>query len=245
MQLATHPALSPQAIPVAERLIFALDVPSVAEAKKLVENLGDAVRFYKVGLQLMMTGGYFELIDWLVARDKKIFADLKLYDIPETVKLAVTQLTQREITFLTVHAVDSVLRAAVQAKGRLKILAVTVLTSLDQGDLDELGAPVEVGPLVLARAGRALGIGCDGVIASALDARALRGKLGPDFCIVCPGIRPAENRGVDDQKRVATVRNAFADGADYIVVGRPIRDAADPRAQAEEIQGEMARMFGA
>ena len=236
--------LSTNAIPAAERLIFALDVPSVAEAKRIVETLGDSVRFYKVGLQLFTAGGYYELIDWLAARDKKIFADLKLYDIPETVKLAVTQLTSRNITFLTVHAVDSVLQAAVQAKGPLKILAVTVLTSLDQADLNELGFQPDVEQLVLSRAERALKIGCDGVIASGLEARGLRGDLGAKFLIVSPGIRAMENRQMDDQKRVVGVRSAFQNGADYIVVGRLIRDAADPRAKAEEIQQEILDLFG-
>ena len=238
-------SLSTNAVPTAERLIFALDVPSVAEAKRMVDLLGDAVCFYKVGLQLAMTGEYFELIDWLGARDKKIFADLKLHDIPETVKLAVVQLAGRDITFLTIHAVDNLLAAAVQVKGAVKILAVTVLTSLDQHDLDEdLGVHCELGQLVRSRARRALGLGCDGVIASGQDSRALRGALGGDFLIVSPGIRAPQNRPADDQKRVAGVTEAFENGADYIVVGRLIRDAADPRAKAEEIQQEIAGLFG-
>jgi orotidine-5'-phosphate decarboxylase len=243
----TDPAahLSTKDIPAAERLIFALDLPSVTEAKRMVDLLGDTVRFYKVGLQLAMTGAYFELIDWLAARDKKIFADLKLYDIPETVKLAVAQLTDRHITFLTIHAVDSLVKAAVPVKGPLKLLAVTLLTSLDQRDLDaDLGVPCNLEQLVLSRAERALAIGCDGVISSGLDARALRARLGADFLIVNPGIRAAGDGLAHDQKRVATVRSAFQNGADYIVAGRLIRDAADPHAKAAEIQQEIAGLFG-
>jgi orotidine-5'-phosphate decarboxylase len=238
--------LAVEAIPAAERLMFALDVPTVAEAKKLVERLGDSVCFYKVGLQLLMSGGYFELLDWLKAREKKIFADLKLHDIPETVRLAVKQLAQRNITFVTVHADDGALEAAVQVKGELKILAVTVLTSIDQADLDaDLRVHCPLEELVLARAKRAHRIGCDGVISSGQDARALRREVGAGFRIVTPGIRAQDNRPQDDQKRVASVRAAFENGADYIVAGRLIRDAADPGAKAAEIQQEIASLFGA
>ena len=245
MEAISPAPLSAKPIPAAERLIFALDVPTAAEAKKLVEQMGDAVRFYKLGLQLFMAGGYFELLDWLVAREKKVFVDLKFYDVPETVKLAVAQLTNRNVTFATVHAVDSLLKAAVEVKGAVKILGVTALTSLDQGDLNDLGFQCDVEQLVLSRARRALQIGCDGVISSGLEASALRSELGPKLLIVVPGIRPVENRFQDDQKRVMTPEGAFLNGADYIVVGRPIRDAADPRAKAEEIQQEIAALFAA
>jgi orotidine-5'-phosphate decarboxylase len=246
MDTSPSAKLAAETIPVSERLIFALDVPTVAEAKRLVDVLGDSVCFYKVGLQLLMSGGYFELLDYLAAEDKKIFADLKLHDIPETVRLAVKQLAQRNITFVTVHADAGALAAAVQVKGELKILAVTVLTSLDQADLDaDLGVHCPLEQLVLARAKRAHALGCDGVISSGLDARALRREVGAAFRIVTPGIRAQDNCPQDDQKRVASVRAAFENGADYIVAGRLIRDAADPRAKAAEIRQEIAGLFGA
>jgi orotidine-5'-phosphate decarboxylase len=235
---------SAKPIPSAERLIFALDVPSVAEARNLVDRLGDSVGFYKVGLQLFMAAGSYEFIDWVAARGKKIFLDVKLHDIPETVKLAVAQLTDRNITFVTIHAVDRLLEAAVKVKGSVKILAVTLLTSVEQRDLDEdLGFRCNLERLVLSRAKRAVQIGCEGVISSGLEAGILREELGADFLIVSPGIRPSENRPADDQKRVVTVRDAFQNGADYIVIGRPIRDSADPRAKAAEIQREIAALF--
>src|SRR6185369_5396098 len=223
-------------IPAADRLIFALDVPGAAEARRLVETLGDSVRFYKLGLELFTSGGYFELVDELLAQGKKIFADLKLYDVPETVAAAVRQLRKRPITFTTVHGNDSIMAAAAREKGDLKILAVTVLTSLDQNDLRDLGHHADIGDLVLARARRAKETGCDGVIASGLEAQALRRELGEGFLIVTPGIRPVEDRPADDQKRVVNVEQAIRNGADYIVVGRPIRNAPDPYQAAMQIQ---------
>jgi len=236
--------LSNKTVPMRERLIFALDVPTMAEAKEWVEKLGDSVVFYKLGLQIFMAGGYYELIDWLAARGKKVFVDLKFFDVPETVRLAVAQLRGRKIEFATVHGNDSILEAAAKEKGNIKILAVTVLTSLDRGDLDDLGFACDVGQLVLSRARRALEAGCDGVISSGLEAPKLREHLGGKFLIVSPGIRPVENKPVDDQKRTVDVAQAFANGADYIVVGRPIKNASDPRAKAEEIQAAIAGIFG-
>ncbi|HSG38491.1 MAG TPA: orotidine-5'-phosphate decarboxylase [Thermoanaerobaculia bacterium] len=235
--------LSTKTIPPEDRLIFALDVPGAEEAKRLVEGLGDAVQVYKVGLELFAAGGYFELIDWLVARDKKVFADLKLFDVPETVRSAVRNLRERPITFVTVHGNDGILEAACREKGDLKILAVTVLTSLDQGDLNDLGFQADVHQVVLSRARRALEIGCDGVVSSGLEARALREHLGEKLLIVTPGIRPVENRPADDQKRVVTVEGALRNGADYIVVGRPIRNAPDPYQAAMQIQGTIQGLF--
>jgi len=241
-----HSSLSEKKIPRRERLIFALDVPTVAEAKEWVDRLGDSVQFYKLGLQLFMAGGYWELVEWLKQKNKQVFADLKFFDVPETVKSAVAQLKSRGVTFATVHGNDEILKAAVDAKSGVKILAVTVLTSLDRHDLDDLGFQCDVESLVLSRAKRALQIGCDGVISSGLEAPRLRAHLGNQFLIVSPGIRPVENKLVeaDDQKRVADVEQALRNGADYIVVGRPIRRAPDPRAKAEEIQGTIARLFG-
>lgn len=235
--------LSTKTIPPEDRLIFALDVPGPEEAKRLVETLGDAVQVYKVGLELFAAGGYFELIDWLVAREKKVFADLKLFDVPETVRSAVRKLRERPITFVTVHGNDGILEAACREKGDLKILAVTVLTSLDQGDLNDLGFQADVHQVVLSRARRALEIGCDGVVSSGLEARALREHLGDKLLIVTPGIRPVENRPADDQKRVVTVEGALRNGADYIVVGRPIRNAPDPYEAAMQIQGTIQGLF--
>jgi len=232
-------------IPRAERLIVALDVADAKQARALAEKLGDAVRFYKVGLELASTEGYFELIAWLTARGNKVFADLKLHDIPETVRRAVANLRGRGATFLTVHGHRSVMEAAAREKGAMKILAVTVLTSFDQRDLDEMGATKSVEQLVLSRAKGAVESGCDGVIASGLEAAKLKAEFGKRLLVVTPGIRPAEARPADDQKRTVDVAQAFANGADYIVVGRPIRDAADPRAAAQAIQATIARVFPA
>ncbi len=229
------------AIPPRERLIFALDVPDADQARALVLRLGDSVQFYKLGLELCMAGGYFELMDWLLARQKQIFADLKFFDVPETVARAVRALSQRGVSFCTVHGNDGMLRAAAAAKGdTLKVLAVTALTSLDQGDLDDLGFQCDVAELVLSRAKRALAVGCDGVVASGLEVARLRAEVDNRLLVIVPGIRPVLNRSSDDQKRIVSVPEAFAAGADYIVVGRPIRDAADPAAAAWAIQAQIA-----
>jgi orotidine-5'-phosphate decarboxylase len=229
-------------IPTRERLIFAMDVPTVEEARRLVEELGDSVLFYKLGLQLFMAGGYYELIDWLRARGKKVFVDLKFFDVPETVRLAAAQLEHRDVTFATVHGNEEIVRAA--ASTGVKILGVTVLTSLDRDDLRDLGFQCEVKELVLSRARRALAAGAAGVISSGLEAEELREHLGQHFLIVSPGIRPVTNALVtDDQKRVVDVEEAFHKGADYIVVGRPIRNAKDRQAAAEDHQRRIATVF--
>jgi orotidine-5'-phosphate decarboxylase len=231
------------AIPRAERLIVALDVPSAAEARALVEKLGDAVRFYKVGLELFSAPGYFDLVEWLAGRGNRVFADLKLYDIPETVKRAVANLRACGATFLTVHGHRSVMEAAAREKGALKILAVTVLTSFDQRDLAEMGATKTLDELVLARARGAAETGCDGVIASGMEAAKLKAEFRDRLLVVTPGIRPAESKRADDQKRSVDVAQAFANGADYIVVGRPVHKAAEPRAAALAIQDTIAAIF--
>jgi orotidine-5'-phosphate decarboxylase len=230
-------------IPRRERLIVALDVPAAADARALVARLGDEVAFYKLGLELLMGGGYFELVDWLVARGKRVFVDLKFFDVPETVRGAVRGLRGRGIALATVHGNQSMMEAAAAEKGDVKILAVTVLTSLDRGDLDDLGFACDVDRLVLSRARRAFAAGCDGVISSGLEAPMLRRELGERILVVTPGIRPVENRPADDQKRTVDVAQAFANGADYIVVGRPIRQAADPAAAAAAIQATIAGIF--
>jgi orotidine-5'-phosphate decarboxylase len=231
-------------IPARERLIFALDVPNADAARQMVETLGDSVVFYKLGLELMMAGGYFELLDWMVARGKKIFVDLKFFDIPATVANAVRQLNGRGVTFVTVHGNQGIMEAAAAAAKDVKVLAVTVLTSLDRGDLDDLGFQCDVESLVISRARRALSSGCAGVVSSGIEAEAIRREVGDKLLVVTPGIRPVENRAEDDQKRVLTVERAFAAGADYIVVGRPIRDAADPRSAAESIQASILATCG-
>jgi len=237
--------LNPKPIPVRERLIFALDVPDAEAARRAVNLLGDAVQFYKLGLELFMSGEYFGLLDWLVARDKKVFVDLKFFDVPATVSAAVRQLQNRGVTFTTVHGNQSIMQAAGEAKGDVKVLAVTVLTSLDRGDLDDLGFDCQIEQLVLSRARRALEAGCDGVISSGLEVKMLRQFIDQRLLVVTPGIRPVENRPTDDQKRVVSVQQAFEYGADYIVVGRPIRDAVDPRAAAELIQGQIFNAIAA
>jgi len=238
----THTA--PDGISSRERLIFALDVPTAEEARDLVTRLGDAVLFYKIGLELFLSGGYFELSDWLRSLDKRVFADLKLFDVPQTVASAVRQLSRRDVDFVTVHGNDAILRAAVDAaKGKVGILAVTVLTSLDQADMEDLGFQADVSAVVLSRAKRAESIGCAGVIASGHECEAIRSAVSRDFEIVVPGIRPASVAGSDDQKRTVDVEDAFNAGASYIVMGRPIRNAADPAAAAEEVQTRIARLF--
>lgn len=238
IQLSTKP------IPPRDRLIVALDVPEAAAAKAFVTQLGDAVSFYKIGLELFMAGGYFELLDWLVKNDKKVFVDLKFFDVPETVRSAVRALAGSGATFATVHGNQAIMEAAARDKGALKILAVTVLTSLDRGDLDDLGFACDVDKLVLSRARRALETGVDGIVSSGLEAPMIRNELGDKLLVVTPGIRPVENKPVDDQKRTVDVAQAFRNGADYIVVGRPIRQAPDPKAAAEAVQRTIADVFG-
>ena len=234
--------MSTKTIPPEDRLIFALDVPTAEEARRLAATLKEAVRFYKVGLELFLGAG-FALVDWLLEQDKQVFLDLKLYDIPETVARAVRQIRKRPITFTTVHYDHRVLEAACRERGDLQILAVTLLTSLDQAGLRDLGIAMDVHDLVLARARRALEIGCQGVIASGQEARSLKESLGEEMTIVTPGIRPVESRPADDQKRVVTVEDAIRNGADYVVIGRPIRDAADPYEAALKVQGTLQGLF--
>jgi len=234
---------TPKPIPNEERLIFALDVPDVERARALIEELGDSVRFFKLGLEFFLSGAYFELAAELKQAGKRVFADLKLFDIPPTVGRAVAQLAHHDVDFLTVHGNDSMLEAAVEARGSIDILAVTALTSLDRGDLDDLGFDCDIEDLVLSRARRALKIGCAGVISSGLEAAALRREVDHALAVICPGIRPVDNS--DEQKRTLSAAEAFAAGADYIVVGRPIRDARSPRQAAEALQDEIRSYFNA
>jgi orotidine-5'-phosphate decarboxylase len=239
------PANTAKQIAAADRLILALDVPNIAAAKQLVEQLDDSVRFYKIGLELAMSGEYFPLMRWLLDSGKQVFADLKFYDIPATVAAAVRQLADCGASFLTVHGDRSIMEAAAAAKGNeLRVLAVTVLTSISQEDLEQTGVSISIEELAALRARQAVNAGCDGIIASGLEVRRLRAHIGADPLIVTPGIRPLEGRKLDDQRRVVTPTQAFEAGADYIVVGRPIRAAADPKGAATAIQAEIAAVFG-
>jgi orotidine-5'-phosphate decarboxylase len=232
-------------IPSRDRLILALDVPDPAAARHLVETLGEDITFYKIGLQLFVTEGFFELAAWLTARGKRVFADLKLFDIPRTVAAAVRQFNDRGVSFLTVHGNDAMLEAAgAAAEDPLQILAVTALTSLDERDMADLGFQTDVASLVVSRASRAVQLGCGGVIASGHEIAPIREAVGDALLIVVPGIRPAANRPLDDQKRTLDVEEAFRRGADHIVVGRPIRSAPDPRAAARDMQQRIAALFG-
>jgi len=212
-----------------------------------VDALGDAVTFYKVGLQLILSRDLVRVVDLLASRGKHVFVDGKLYDVPQTVASAVRQLAALGARYTTVHGTGPLLEAACRARDEagtgLRILAVTVLTSLDKKDLVELGygPDIEVEQLVVDRAAHALRAGCDGVITSGREARAVREAHGDDFVIVCPGIRPVDRD--DDQKRAVTPEMALLGGADHIVVGRPIRDAADPRAAAEAVQDTIRSLF--
>lgn len=227
-----------------DRLIFALDVPDLEGARNLVRTLGDSVTFYKLGLEFFLSGHYFDLLHELKSAGKKVFADLKLFDIPATVAAAVRQLAGHGVDFCTVHGNDGMLRAAAAVKGDMAVLAVTALTSLDQGDLDDLGFECDTASLVLSRARRALAAGCDGVVSSGLEVSALRQDVDHALITVCPGIRPVFNDEESvhgDQQRVMTPTAAIQAGADFLVIGRPIRDAAVPGAAAEAIQREIAK----
>ena len=229
-------------IPLEERIIFALDVSSKQEAEEWVLRLESHIHFFKVGLELFIAG-HFPIIDWIIARGHKVMVDLKLFDVPETVKSAINQFKNRGVTFATVHGNDPIIRAAVQKKNGVKILAVTVLTSFDETDMQEMGMTGKIADLVLLRARRALKLGCDGVVSSGLEANLLRQDLGDNFLIVTPGIRPGGNVETpeDDQKRIVTAQKAIIDGADYVVVGRPIRDAADPIQTVISMQEEIRK----
>ncbi|KJV06113.1 orotidine-5'-phosphate decarboxylase [Methylocucumis oryzae] len=235
--------ISTKPIPVRERLIMALDVPGIPEAKDLVNELDDSVLFYKVGMELFMSGNCFEFIEWLKQRQKKVFVDLKFFDVPATVARAISALSKKGVDFATIHGNDAMLAAAAQSKNDLKVLAVTALTSLDKGDLTDLGFTCDVHELVLSRAKRALAVGCDGVVSSGLEVAMLREALDHKLLIVTPGIRPVDNQEQDDQKRVVTIESAFANGVDYIVVGRPIRDAESPKGMAEHMQTQISTLF--
>jgi orotidine-5'-phosphate decarboxylase len=220
-------------------IIIALDVESAAEARALVARLGGSVSFYKVGMELYAAAG-MDFVRELLGQGKDVFLDLKFYDIPETVKRAVAQVVRTGVRFLTVHAVGSVMRAAVEGRAAadLKLLAVTVLTSFSRADLDDLGYTCEVSDLVTRRARQAMESGMDGIVASQLEAAALRRIVGPKAILVTPGVRSA-GAATGDQKRVATPAEAIRDGADYLVMGRQITRAADPGAELARVLEEV------
>jgi orotidine-5'-phosphate decarboxylase len=221
---------------MSEKLIVALDVPDIEAAKKMVEDLGDEIIFYKIGLELMMGGQYFELVKWLKNKDKKVFADLKLYDISETVARAVKNLAKYEVDLLTIHtASHQIMQQASENKGKMQIIGVTVLTNLDSKDLNEMGFDpnISLENLVLKKTQMALNAGLNGVVASALEATLLRQKFGSDFLIISPGIRLKEITN-DDQKRVADVKTALTNGSSHLVVGRPITRDANPKNAAQK-----------
>ena len=227
-------------IALKDRIILALDVDHPDKAKDLVKRTESHLGFYKVGLQLFMAS-YFEIVDWLRDRGHKVMMDLKFFDIPETVKLAVAQLNNRGVTFATIHGNDPIIRAAIEARGDLKLLAVTVLTSFGEEDMRAMGMTQSVEDLVYFRAKRALELDCDGVVSSGLEAARLRRDFGEKLLLVTPGIRPGANvsAGSDDQTRIMTAQNAISNGADHIVVGRPIAKAADPVQVIEAMQQEI------
>jgi orotidine-5'-phosphate decarboxylase len=229
------PSLQPR-----DRLIVALDVPSTGEAEAIVDKLGNAVGFYKIGYQLAFERG-LPLAAALVGAGKRVFLDVKLHDIGNTVARGVETVARLGVTFLTVHAFPQTMRAAVEARAgsNLKILAVTVLTSYDDADLAEAGSSVSVEQLVAERAAQAHDMGVDGIVCSAEEAAPLRLIVGADMLLVTPGIRPA-GAATGDQKRIMTPSRAIAAGADYLVVGRPIIEATDPKSAAEVIVAEMA-----
>ncbi|WP_243374959.1 orotidine-5'-phosphate decarboxylase [Microvirga solisilvae] len=226
---------------IRDRLIIGLDVPSVEEARSIVSRIGDAATFYKIGYQLGYAGG-IEFARELIGQGKKVFLDLKLHDIGNTVEAGVRSIARMGVTFLTVHAYPQTMRGAVAGKAGsdLKILAVTVLTSYDDSDLVDAGyAPVPAAELVAKRAEQARDIGIDGIVCAATEAQRVRSIIGRNRLIVTPGIRPA---GADagDQKRIVTPAEGIRLGANHLVVGRPIVKADDPRAAAEAIVQEIA-----
>ena len=222
-----------------DRLIVALDVPGVAEAEALTERLGDSVSFYKIGMQLVFAGG-LPLVDSLVKAGKRIFLDMKLLDIDNTVQKGVENIARLGVTLTTIHAYPQAMEAAVRGRAQsgLGLLGVTVLTSMDDSDLKQAGYARGAEALVQARASAAVAIGMDGLVCSAKEAESVRAIVGRNMIIVTPGIRPAGS-DTGDQKRIVTPADAIRAGSDYLVVGRPVNQATDPVAAAEAIVAEV------
>lgn len=218
-----------------KQLIVALDVQTTDKAEQIVDTLGDSVDFYKVGLELFLAKDSEEFIrEKLIKQNKQLFIDLKFFDIPRTVHKAVSQLKRFKPTFISVHGNDEILKAAIEANTNSKILSVTALTSLDQKDIDDLGFQTDIRDLVLSRARRSIELGCDGIVSSGLEAKLIREEFKQACIIVTPGIRPVHNDAEEDQKRIVTPEEAFNNGADYIVVGRPIIEHPSPRSVVRE-----------
>jgi orotidine-5'-phosphate decarboxylase len=236
--------MQPSKIAPRDRLIVALDLPEVATAEAMIARLGDSVTFYKIGYQLAYAGG-LPLVGRLADAGKKVFIDLKLHDIGNTVARGVESIAKSGATFLTVHAYPQTMKSAVEARAGsgLKILAVTVLTSYDDGDLHAAGYRFGVSDLVEARAQQAQVIGVDGLVCSPEEAASLHKIVGHQMVLVTPGIRPAGS-ATGDQKRIMTPGRAIAAGSDYLVVGRPVLEAADPKGAADAIQAEIAQALG-
>ncbi|GMU42560.1 MAG: orotidine-5'-phosphate decarboxylase [Xanthomonadales bacterium] len=228
-------------IPLRERLIFALDVADATQARAWIARLGDSVQHYKLGLELLAGGEYFDLLAELKSAGKRVFADLKLHDIPNTVAGAVRGMARHRADLLTLHAYPAAIAAAAAHAGATRLLAVTVLTSMGPAELADSGVAGAVADVVVRRARAAIAAGAAGLVCSGLEAGRLREALGGGPLIVCPGIRATP--GGDDQQRTVDVAGAFANGADYIVVGRPIRQSEDPRAAAEAIQQTIRGCF--
>jgi orotidine-5'-phosphate decarboxylase len=228
-----------------ERLIVALDLPTIADARKMVHDLEGVAGFFKIGLALQLAAGVEEFIRSLIAERKRVFLDYKYYDVPETLRKAVRRASELGVAFLTIHGSGSLIRAAVEAKGDrgLKLFCVTVLTAMDGDDMAEMGYTHHtVEELVLFRARKALEAGCDGVIASGLEVQRIKEVSRGALLVVTPGIRDEESPA-DDQKRRTTARSAILSGADYLVIGRPIADAANPRAEAQRLLAGMQTAF--
>jgi orotidine-5'-phosphate decarboxylase len=228
-----------------EKLIVALDVPDFTSAKKLVKDLGNEVIFYKIGLELLMSGDYFRIISYLKEKDKKVFCDLKLYDISQTVARSVKNLANYEVDLLTIHSASfDIMARAAENKGKMQLIAVTVLTNLDSSDLLEMGFDnrISLEDLVLKKAKLSLRAGLDGVVSSGLEARELRKNLEGDFLIVSPGIRLNKIIG-DDQKRTCDVKEALMNGASHLVVGRPITHDENPKKAAQKFNQAINEAF--
>jgi orotidine-5'-phosphate decarboxylase len=226
-------------IPLDKRIIFALDLDTSESARDWIQKLQPHIRFFKVGLELFLAGGW-DLVHWIQAQDAEVMLDLKFFDVPQTVRKAVEQVQKHQVSLVTVHGNDPMLQAACAAKGPAGILAVTALTSLDASDLKDLGFSCSAQDLVLSRARRALELGCAGIVSSGLEVSALRKNLGNQLLVVVPGVRPVENKLVDDQKRTVSAGQAIANGADHVVIGRPIRQADDPLGIVRQLQEEIA-----
>ncbi len=237
-----HLNTDPEAIPLDKRIIFALDFDTPKEAQDWVKELEDQITFFKVGLQLFLAGG-FDIVDWIINRDLDVMLDLKLYDVPRTVYSAIRQIERHSPTFVTVHGDKAIMQAAAQAAETTQILAVTLLTSLDQNDINDLGTNFDPNSLVLKKTEQSIQAGLSGVVCSGLEVKDLRNKLGKNFYIVVPGIRSKQEKNGDDQKRTVTAAEAFRAGADHIVAGSLIKDSNNPVKQTEVLLQDIEDIF--